>query len=117
MLVVGMGYDLRVMTSVVVAEDLATLADIRVSIVHTNRISQFRADNLVKIKIGVIPKESPAADQPVVIIRRETSNRLCDPADLAILTQAALKGCEVVVNGHAAIDSRCMNWRIGSEVK
>jgi hypothetical protein len=86
MLVMGVGYDLRVVRSVVVAEDPASLADIRVGIAHSNRISQFCADNLVKVKIRVVPEESPAADQSVVIIRSQTGNRLCDPADLVILT-------------------------------
>ena len=117
MLVMWMGGNLGLMGSVVVSEDTLTFSDIRIGVTHANRITQFRADHLVEVEIRGVPEKGSATEQPVLVIRGQTRDRFPNLAYMCVLAKAALDGCEIVVNGHADVRSRCMNWRTGSEVR
>jgi hypothetical protein len=59
---VGIGCDFRVVRSVIVPEYATVLTDIGVGIMHTHRVSQFRADSFVDVQIGTIPEKYPATN-------------------------------------------------------
>ena len=50
MLVVRMSDDLGMVRGIVVAEDALPLAQVGVSVTHTDRIAQFCADNFVEVE-------------------------------------------------------------------
>jgi hypothetical protein len=108
-LVMRMGYDLRMMRSVVIAKNVLAPANIGVGIMHADRIAQFSADDFIKVQVGTIPEQDPTADQAVIVIRSQASEGFLDLADLNILPQATFDGRKVVVNSHAAAGSCCIN--------
>jgi hypothetical protein len=86
MLMVRMGHYLRMVRSVIVAEDTLVLTHVCVGIVHTHRIAQFSADNLIDIQTRAVPEENATPKQAIVVIGGQADNRLLNGTNLDVLS-------------------------------
>lgn len=78
--VMRMCHNFRMMRRIVVAKHTLSLAHIGVSIVDVDRITQLGADSLMDIKVRFVPEEDSTAQYPVIVIGRETDDRLAQRA-------------------------------------
>lgn len=116
-LMMGVSHDLRVMWGIVVPKNALSLANVGVGVMHPDRITQLGANHFIEVEVRTVPENDPAPDESIIVIRCQAGDWFLDFTNPDVLSQATFDVRKIVVNDHAATGSRCMNWRIGSEVK
>ena len=115
--VMRMSSDLWVMRRIVVTKNALAVLHKRICVMNFHGISQLGTDNFVNIEITFLPKQNPASNESVVLIR-------CQASDFTLnfrafhTAQTALYARKIIPNFHPArAASSRMNLRTGRDVR